>query len=364
MHTLVQSAVEAAKRGDKNKAIEFLEQALRENPNDQDALLALADVMDQPERKRKVIDFDPLFNLLFKLLLFRIPSLSIPKRQPVPHSSFNSLSEAPLVFRYPLFRRIVYSLCAISFFIIFVFKDFHLFSLLMGILFGVATLKNFAKIEVSEMGIQISSLLHHADINWNEIVDTRLDNSRTYLKLISDSGVSVKIPTKIEGYRAIVDVLRHKRPDLFGLTGSVTAFTGARIFKKSFFVHYSAVFLIFTTCTVGGWMVFENLIETAGIWIGLIGLFLTWIFLIGVIEVRLEPDKLTTVSILKRKELTAKEIKEISISDVVFQGRVATFNVIRIQPTKGRLISLSGFPQGDEVIYNILMNWWNMYKNQ
>src|SRR5512142_13171 len=63
MQPLVQSAIDAANRGDNNKALELCKQALSANPNDVDAWLVIAAVVEQPERKRqclnRVLSIDP-----------------------------------------------------------------------------------------------------------------------------------------------------------------------------------------------------------------------------------------------------------------------------------------------------------------
>ena len=56
MQPLVQSAIDAANRGENNKALEFLKQALAANPNDVDAWLVVAAVVEQPERKRQCLN--------------------------------------------------------------------------------------------------------------------------------------------------------------------------------------------------------------------------------------------------------------------------------------------------------------------
>lgn len=64
MHQFVQSAIEAAKQGENEKATNYLKQVLEANPNDVDAWLVLAAVMDDPQRKRqclkRVIALDPV----------------------------------------------------------------------------------------------------------------------------------------------------------------------------------------------------------------------------------------------------------------------------------------------------------------
>src|SRR5512142_3415116 len=63
MQPLVQAAIDAANQGDNNKALELCKQALTSNPDDVDAWLVVAAVVDQPERKRlclnRVLALDP-----------------------------------------------------------------------------------------------------------------------------------------------------------------------------------------------------------------------------------------------------------------------------------------------------------------
>lgn len=64
MHQFVQSAIEAAKQGENEKALNFLKQVLSADPNDIDAWLVLAAVVDDPQRKRqclkRVLTLDPV----------------------------------------------------------------------------------------------------------------------------------------------------------------------------------------------------------------------------------------------------------------------------------------------------------------
>src|SRR5688500_18338935 len=63
MHPVIQSAINAAKQGDKSQAVEYIKQVLTANPKDVDAWLVLAAVVDEPERKRqclnRVLSLDP-----------------------------------------------------------------------------------------------------------------------------------------------------------------------------------------------------------------------------------------------------------------------------------------------------------------
>jgi Flp pilus assembly protein TadD len=52
----IQPITDAIRRGDKNKAIELVKQALSIDPNDIDILLVLAAIVDEPTRKRQVLN--------------------------------------------------------------------------------------------------------------------------------------------------------------------------------------------------------------------------------------------------------------------------------------------------------------------
>jgi hypothetical protein len=75
MHKLVESAIEAASHGDKNKAMAFLKQALTANPKDTEAMLVLARLVDEPDHKRQVLNrllsVDPV-NLLARDELLKL----------------------------------------------------------------------------------------------------------------------------------------------------------------------------------------------------------------------------------------------------------------------------------------------------
>jgi len=63
MHPLVQSALDAANRGEKDNAMVFLKRVLASDPNNVEAWLMVAAIVDQPERKRqclnRVLALDP-----------------------------------------------------------------------------------------------------------------------------------------------------------------------------------------------------------------------------------------------------------------------------------------------------------------
>jgi hypothetical protein len=202
------------------------------------------------------------------------------------------------------------------------------------------------------------------------------------LELSSQNGEVVNVSNQVSGYPRIVEMLRQRRPDLFGKveatpaqgsfasvdhynapTVAGTAFTGTTIFKKSFFAQYGVMLLMLPLCIVGPLLIFANNDMFSGIGVGLIGLFFMTMSLFNINHVKVEPNKLTTESFFGEKNYTAKQIKEISMKSVRSRRGVAS-NFIHIQPIEGGAISLAGFSEGDEVLYGFLTNWWDTYKNK
>ena len=148
MHELVQSAMEAARRGDKSKALQLIKQVINSNPNDIDALLALATMVDESMRKRqilnRVLSLDATNKAAREMMLEmdraemeayhqHAPGISIPKSQPVSepqHSSQEVISnqistpffDKPRSFRYPagclaiMYFFTIFSCCGILWF--------------------------------------------------------------------------------------------------------------------------------------------------------------------------------------------------------------------------------------------------------
>ena len=248
MHQFVQSAIEAANQGDKTKAMDFLKQVVAANPNDVDAWLVLAAVVDEPERKRqclkRVLTLDPV-NQLARDELFEMdriamggePSLDL---EPIPavvpeviepptkpaqptarDSNPKSLSKTPLVFQMSLAVRLsLYFITALvlvlSFAAIFSLKIgsfLVLFSLFVGMCF-TAWYYSW-QIKVSEKGLVVDSLIKQARIGWNEISEIKAGSSQRGMELIRKKGKPVKVTGAVSGYQTLVEILRQRRPDLF-----------------------------------------------------------------------------------------------------------------------------------------------------
>ncbi len=84
-------------------------------------------------------------------------------------------------------------------------------------------------------------------------------------------------------------------------------------------------------------------------------------FQVGLVKV--EPNKLTVESFIEQKAFSAKEIKDIQMASVRGRyGRVT--NYVNIIPAKGKNYPMQGFNDGDEIIYGILRQWWESYRNR
>ena len=440
MNQLIESAMEAIKRGDKNKAFDLLKQVLTADPNDLDAWLVLEKITDQPERKRQILDrilrIDPVNQAAREKLtnLDRLamgshptetkqnPSVATPttlppdisneplqkpevqpRRQPVSSTAqpqpFSSHQQAPslkldkpIVFRYPFRGRVGYFIIAAIFgcigLIIIAQGDATSLPLLcMGTLFGLAALSNQSSIRVSETGILLSNLLSKAEIRWNEIESIKSNVVGKKLELIPNKGNALKISNQIEGYPALVEIIRQKRPDLFKTNSNQSAgkntpankfdaspsmnvdrasqprYTGVKTFSKNFIGQYGVLLLMLPFCIIGPLFIYLRSDWFVGISFGLIGLFFMVSSLFNVNQVTLDSNKLKTESFFQQKDYTANQIKEISMKTVRSRRGIAT-NFVNIQPVEGNAISMAGFPEGDEIIYATLMEWWNTYKNE
>jgi len=245
-------------------------------------------------------------------------------------------------------------------------------------------------VEVSAKGIRASGMFSSTAIQWEEIAKVKSNNMKRRLELSKKNGEMVNVSTQVSGYPQIVEIIRTKRPDLFGMGskpqtqtsafsstydnermedhGSVNpaqSFSGKRIFKKSFLANYGVLLLMLPICLVGGWFAITastNENRFAGIGVILVGLFFMGASLFNINRVKLEGNKLTTETFFGEKEYTAKQIKAINMKTVRSRRGVAS-NFINVQPVKGSAISLAGFVEGDEILYGILMNWWSSYRS-
>ena len=425
MQPLVQSAIDAANQGNKSKAIELLKQILNTNPKDIEALVTLATLVDEPTRRRQVLNrilsLDAT-NKAARAMLLELdraelnsyrsqassPSAAVAQspsalpsspQVPAPGKSSSLSTEKPMVFRYSTGWLVVLYLfttffCCIGLLVASQNIANSLPSLALAFLFGISALSLSSKVEVKEAGIRTSSLLRKAEIKWNDIASIKSSTTKQKLELISTRGESVKVSTQVKGYAVIVELLRQKRPDLFGETASSSprenlsasrndqlspasygssvpafALTGTKTFHKSFFKQYSMIFVGIFFCLFLVLLLFS--MDVNWDFFTIVGVLLSVIFgallIIGpffqVSAIKVEPNKLTIQTFFEEKEFSARQIKEIKMQSVRGRyGRVTNF--VNIIPVEGKKYPVGGFADGEEIIYGFLMNWWNAYQNK
>jgi hypothetical protein len=298
--------------------------------------------------------------------------------------------EKPLVFRYStvwLFALYLFTtiFCGLGLLVASQSIANSLPSLGLALVFGLTALSNSSKVEVRESGIRTSSLLSRAEMRWSEIAHVKSNATGKKLELGSKTGEALKISTQLKGYPVIVEVLRQKRSDLFNLQASspaekstptagyepslsqelgAFAFGKSRTFRKSFYKQYGISVIGILFCTMFIWLAFvspEN--RTAFLVTGGFCVLIIVIPFFQVSTISVEPNKLTIETFFEQKEFAARQIKEIKMQSIRGRyGRVT--NIVNIIPAEGKNYPLGGFSDGDEIIYGILLNWWESARNQ
>ncbi len=447
MDQLVQAAITAARQGNRPKAIELIKEVLCTNPNDIEAWLVLSRLVDQPERKRqclnRVLSLDAGNKMAREELLkldraaMGVPilqtaaapafaenprpplssSISATELPTLPPDAFSApaaslIPKAELQVKAPLQRSssirierpLVFSYSSSWLILLYLFTALSLIGgclllaaqetadsircFIPALFCGFFALSVSSKVEVKETSIRTATLLSSSAIKWDDIASIKSDPAKKRLQLISSTGKSVNVSTQLKDYHALIEILRQKRPDLFGevisspapgrpsatgyeqaQSGSTTAFTGAKTFKKSFFRQYGitfvgiffclAVVLILASVNLQ-WDIFTILailLATA------FGIVLVLAPFVQVSAIKVEPNKLTLETFFGGKEVSARQIQEIKIQSV--RGRYGQMtNFVNIVLFEGKNYGLSGFSDGEEIIYGFLMNWWNTYRNK
>lgn len=417
MSTLVQSAIEAAQQGDRTKAVDLLKQELSENPNSIEALLAMVTMVDEPTRKRqllnRVLSLDATNKVARETMLeldraeinaYRTQpiafTVSKTQSQPQPSAAnadlpvskpIPTVTEKPMVFRYSVGWLAVMYVFTVVFCCLGLLLASQSISsatppLVFALLFGLTSLSVSSKVEVKNTGIRTASLFSSAEIAWNDIASIKSNSMKRRLELISNTGKSVNVSSQVKGYGAIVEILRQKRPDLFAGTASAPvqqsvsfmnveqspsvlptppvstlSFTESKTFEKSFFGVYGLLFVLVPLLFLFVWLAITSPENRTGFLVvaGVCVLFMLIPFL-QVSSLKVEPNKLIVGTFFEEKELTARDIKEIKMAAVRGRyGRVTNF--VYIIPKEGKKYPVAGFAEGDEIIYGYLMNWWNTY---
>jgi hypothetical protein len=242
-------------------------------------------------------------------------------------------------------------------------------------------------VEVSEKGIRVSQVfgLMASEVGWNEIARIQSNSMQRNLALVTKKGNTVKVTTQVIGYPTIVETLRQKRPDLFGAAVSTKSnmfasdvvapvlsrdipsappsFAGTRSFKKNFLKQYGILFLVVPLGLLSVLAAFEPEYRLGAGITAVVCFLLMFLPFLQVSAVKVEPNKLTIETFLEQKEFSGRQIKDIKMESVRGRyGRVT--NYVNIVPKQGRNYPMQGFNAGDEIIYGILHQWWETYRNR
>ena len=471
MKQLVQTAIESARQGEKNKAMQLLKQALTTDPNDTEAMLVLAGLIDPPERKRQLLDrvlaLEPLNKLareeILKLdrlamrsfhsdasvssVLQRATMLSSRDayhRKPEPQAPTASegsatvqsqaqnpsaskplitqpvdvkntftkwnwveesptvkpqvaaqldsslITEKPLVFKFPLFWRLLMYFAVVFFGCVgLIVASQNLINslpfLALAALMGLTAMAFSPTVEVSDAGLRASGMFSSSEIRWDEIDAIKSVPLKRRLELSRKTGEVVNVSTQVSGYARIVEMMRQRRPDLFGAAPATasrgnsfsvlyqgspspgysgSSFHGNRTFGKSFLRQYGILFIVVPFFLFAIWTAMTEPANRAGALIATVfcGIMMFLPFF-QVSSIKVEPDKLTIETLFEEKVLRAREVKEIKLQSVRGRyGRVT--NYVNIILVSGRNYALHGFSDGDEIIYGTLLNWWESYRSQ
>jgi hypothetical protein len=403
----LQPIKDAINRGNKNKAIELIKQALSYDPNDIDVLLVLAAIVDEPTRKRQVLNrilsLAPTNQAARNMLVemdraalggmdrrptpmtypissqeTRISSASISPGQsrsqslPIPPS----VKTKSLSFRMPLMTRLsFYLITALGLYmnittIINGETELTLLSFVLFIGMCIISLGFSFRVEVSDAGILVDAIITASRIGWNEISEIKSGSFQHGLDLKRKAGKSVKISGAVSGYPAIVEILRQKRPDLFGMESlthgsSAVSFAGTKTYKKSLLMQYSGILIGIPLLFFSVFAILKGFSEIffVGIFLGPYSIYLIFQPFFHAYEIKIEPNLLTFEMFFEQKEFPASQIEKIWIKTV--RGRYGSaFHYVMVKPLHGRVISLRGFGVGEEVLYGNLMNWWNSHQNK
>ena len=77
--------------------------------------------------------------------------------------------------------------------------------------------------------------------------------------------------------------------------------------------------------------------------------------------ITLEGTRLSTRSLRARKEMISQQIKDIRMATRYNRRGVAT-RLIQVELLDGTDFTLTGFPEGNEIMYGFLKSWWNSYR--
>jgi hypothetical protein len=384
---------------DKLNAAKRVQQRLRKDPNDIEALLQLAvmlGALKEPDldQKRKVLhrvlSLEPASprarQMLFEMDraaiggdVSRLSAAAI-LTDPLPSEVF----EKPLILRYSIAHQLlVYLLIALTMFIgLSVARDPEVLAVVGAFLVFLLIPLWFVSvvIEIDNSGLNISRLfgIVRAEIAWNDIKEFKSSAMGQGVMIITHDGNVVEVSAQINGYPFIIEILRQRRPDLFRTADVLTvenaaqdsstvpiagSSAGRKTFQKSFLAKYGPFVLLVLGC-----LIFLGTVINAqclvAIPMGLI-LFLLWKFALHTpYLLSIEENKLSTQSFRKKLDLTPQQIKDIRMQVTYhYKHPLHARRHIEVELFDGNSFRLAGFAEGDEILYSFLKNWWSACQN-
>ena len=215
-----------------------------------------------------------------------------------------------------------------------------------------------AVVKVGHSGFMISRLfgISKQEVAWADIVTIKSIKIGQGMRLSDREGKFVTISGQLHGYPALVEILQKIRPDLFSTD------KGTKAFQKSFGPKYGSLAPL---CL--GFLIFVGSVSSGQFLPAIMSVFIVFLgWRMGVSApymIKVERNRLQTRSFLKSQQLNAQQIRDINIISLRTVRGVRK-NFIQIESCEGRLFRLSGFPEGNEIMYGFLKNWWKAYQGK
>lgn len=360
--------------------VKQVQQKLKTNPDDVASLVKLASMFEKEDQalKRKVVDriliLEPTNKAAREMLLEldraemfsgtvqSVPATPIVSSHAIPSApSAKPELEKPMLSRYSILHQILVYPAVASFLLPMLLMipsmeanaipGFVIFFLLLMIPIWFVS----AVVEVSNEGIKLSRLfgIYRREMEWKEIGKIQANAMGVGMKLTSTDGKSMRISSQVQSYAKIVEILQGMRPDMFQLDGS------KRTFQKGFGGKYGWFFLLIpiTIMTLGTIFAPPFL---PGIILAVV-VYLFWkSILYAPHTLTVCEDTISARSFRTKLEINARQIRDIHIV-TVRNRRGVKRNLIQIDASDGVELSFSGFPEGNELMYGYLKNWWAQY---
>jgi hypothetical protein len=230
--------------------------------------------------------------------------------------------------------------------------------LFCAVLFIYLAISILYRVEINDKGIRFTGFMKNKTINWENITNVK-GGFGGILLIDQNSNFFYKIHMLITGYPDVIRILRLKRPDLWSPKEN-------QLFKKhvtptllSILVGSPFLLIGLSNMSRGGKDYFWGGVITLG-W----GILFVAIGLGQLGSIELNNGFLVIRNNIEHRRLAANQIRQIDLQRIasIHVHGAAIHQFIVIVPVKGKAFRLSGFKDGDEVVYNFLFRWWEKYR--